>query len=794
MSSITNRTARVLFLCIVGLEAAHTATAVLLHRIPGAHDGFQYFTLQYFFLNNAIQAHDVAQWIPYMTQGTVGSLWYGIQGSFLQAVLLQLPWLAGGSDLLSTYHVAVFVDEMILLTGTWLVARRFFDLPTTFFVSISVVGSAVWLEQPYWNFRLYYAVPLVLELGHRFLETGRWRWAFVACNLLALQTIGNLPYFVPLTSFVVFAYFAFYTAMNRTLVWNRLTLLTWDRRAAAALAFATLSLAAAYLCVTLGTDQLVGFNVGRSPSGTTSLSYFLSYGRFTDLTKWNDVVLRMSPAMDNTLYAGMLLGPLLFAGLIAIDRQRVHLVLTAAVLLLFTLSTPVSRLVYYAWPGMWYFRHIGLVSSLVKVLLCFVAGIGFEYLFRSASSTKRATLRTVAILGATWLAAGIWYAIHTASSPAAIDRYVFAINVDEAARAFYTFDPNEVGRRLWRGAAWAAAGAMIVAVVPLLLTSRRFTSAGMRDMALCAVLAFVAIDLYEFKFAYLFDRSDAIGPEQQYVVKPSPLTYPRRRALNLDESRADPQSRLAATVAFNHLLQRHFEGSGKSGSQYWTSNAFWFIDEVNTTLQADSWLAPLDRFARMFRAGSGVDFPVERDTAAKLAGLRADKIRFFAHAYSIASPTELAAMLTDASYQGDLLFVTPLPTTGDQAVSVWRSQQPLSMDDSLQLRYRVERFDANNLVVAVSNSESTPAWMFYSDVWHPWWGATVNGASAPVYRANAAYKAIRIEPGENLVHFRFHSGLLTALTTLGAVNAGCWLIAVAAMMLNVVKLPDRAPV
>jgi hypothetical protein len=257
---------------------------------------------------------------------------------------------------------------------------------------------------------------------------------------------------------------------------------------------------------------------------------------------------------------------------------------------------------------------------------------------------------------------------------------------------------------------------------------------------------------------------------------------------------AEAHSRLAATAASNHLLRLQFEGRGKTGSQYWTSNAFWFIDEVSTTFQADSWLAPLDRLARMFRAGNGVDFPVERDTPAKLAGLHAEKIRFFAHAYGIASPTQLAAVLTDASYHGDLLFVTPPPTTGDQAVSAWNSQQLLSTDDSLQLQYRIERFDANNLAVVVSNSESTPVWMSYSDVWHPWWRATVNGAAAPVYRANGAYKAIRIKPGENVVHFRFQSGLLTALTTLGAVNAGCWLIAVAVMMLNIVKLPNRATV
>ena len=381
--------ARVLFLCIVALEAAHTATAVMLHRVPSTHDGFQYFTLQYFFLNNAIQAHEVAQWIPYMTQGTVASLWYGIQGSFLQAVLLQLPALALGADLLSVYHLGMFVDEMILLTGTWLLARRFFDVPATCFISISVVASGVWLDQPYWNFRLYYAVPLVLEVGHRFLETGRWRWAFFAVNLLALQTIGNLPYFIPLTSFVVFSYFAFYAATNRTLVWNRLRSLRWDARAVAAIAGGALSLAGVYTCVVLGTDQLVNYNVGRSASGTTSLSYFLSYGGFTDLWKWSDLVLRISPAMDTTLYAGILLAPLLLSGLIVVDRRRLHLVLTAGMLLLFTLSTPISRFAYYGWPGMRYFRHIGLVSSLVKVLFCFVAAIGFERLFAAGATREQ---------------------------------------------------------------------------------------------------------------------------------------------------------------------------------------------------------------------------------------------------------------------------------------------------------------------------------------------------------------------------------------------------------------------
>ena len=170
---------RLAFFALVTIELAHTATAILQHRAPAGHDGFQYFTLQYFFLNNAAQGGGVAQWIPYMSHGTVATLWYGIQGSFLQQVLLWLGPLVRHADLLTVFHLGVFVDDMILLTGTWLLARRFLAWPAACFVAISVVGSAVWLDQPYWNFRLYYALPLVIELGHRFLDSGRWRWFFL---------------------------------------------------------------------------------------------------------------------------------------------------------------------------------------------------------------------------------------------------------------------------------------------------------------------------------------------------------------------------------------------------------------------------------------------------------------------------------------------------------------------------------------------------------------------------------------------------------------------------------------
>jgi len=79
----------------------------------------------------------------------------------------------------------------------------------------------------------------------------------------------------------------------------------------------------------------------------------------------------------------------------------------------------------------------------------------------------------------------------------------------------------------------------------------------------------------------------------------------------------------------------------------------------------------------------------------------------------------------------------------------------------LHLPYQVLKFDANHLEVATNNNASQAAWLFYSDVWHPLWRATVNGKNTPVFKANLAYKAVKIEPGPNKVHFYFKSRLMS---------------------------------
>jgi uncharacterized membrane protein YfhO len=104
------------------------------------------------------------------------------------------------------------------------------------------------------------------------------------------------------------------------------------------------------------------------------------------------------------------------------------------------------------------------------------------------------------------------------------------------------------------------------------------------------------------------------------------------------------------------------------------------------------------------------------------------------------------------------------------------SQSDLSANKRLRIPYQVLRFDANNLEVTADNNDLESAWVFYSDIWHPLWRATVNGKETPVYKANLAYKAVKLERGFNKVHFYFKSGLMSLIHYIFGLNALLWFI------------------
>ena len=351
--------------------------------------------------------------------------------------------------------------------------------------------------------------------------------------------------------------------------------------------------------MTVGTDQLVTYNPGRNPDGTTTLSGFLSYGGGLGVQKWIDLVLNMSPWLDMTLYAGILVAPLLLVGVFVVDRRRIHFVMLAIALLLFTLGTFVSAASFYLWPGMKYFRHVGLVSPLVKVLCCFIAGIGFEWLYDARLRRSALTLYVAAATASLLLVTGAWLAYDLASTPNGLLAYMDPRADPGIDRPDHVYQPRIVSRRLRSAAVLALAGALVAGVMPIALRLGPFTrSRAARLAAVGAVLMFVTVDVYRFKFDHLFERSDVVPPSARFITHAAPMTFQRRRDTDL-QSAVFSSPRLQAALGFNRTLLQYIKGRAARGTLYWSNHAFFFSDEAGSSFRMDSWLRPLDQLMRM---------------------------------------------------------------------------------------------------------------------------------------------------------------------------------------------------
>ena len=60
-----------------------------------------------------------------------------------------------------------------------------------------------------------------------------------------------------------------------------------------------------------------------------------------------------------------------------------------------------------------------------------------------------------------------------------------------------------------------------------------------------------------------------------------------------------------------------------------------------------------------------------------------------------------------------------------------------------------------NTHIVIDADAPDGGWLVLTDIWHPWWSATVDGAPATIERADVAFRAVRLEPGRHRIEFRF---------------------------------------
>jgi hypothetical protein len=604
-------------------------------------------------------------------------------------------------------------------------------------------------------------------LIHRFLDRGSWLSLLLAMNLLALQTIGNMPYFIPMTSLVVALHFGLYTAFNWRTQLISVRRLRFGLPAVLTVLVGLGGLAASFLILHLGSEEIAKYSPGRDLDGSVSLETFLTYGGEITARKWTEAFLGVSPSLDNTLYMGLLTLPLLAAGYCLSQRRRyAHVHLLCAVLLLFGLGWIIAPGAYRWWPFMKYYRHIGLTGSVTRVFLCFAAGCGFEAVFLGHETKRR--LRALAVLfaaGMSVLAVGLFYlAVDTAFA----QRILMAMHTHMPTSLYAAspspcpviFEPHILQSRLIVSGCLALLGGVLLAGRGLL------SKLNTQKTLATAALALIAVDVYIYKYSEAWLRTNRLPSEKLDLLAFQKQPFRSRRSLTF----FPPNPRV-------EVLLRDFAFAGLT---HWSTSPFAFVDEVGSSFRVDYWQLPLDRFLRLWRGqdindrsvpvgglslGASLEFPPQ-EGAQKLGGVTAHKVQFFRRAQVLCNSREVAARMSDPHYRGDALFVStrnesappeegtasppPYYVSGD----VDETTQP-SADDRVELEYSVEQFDSNNFELKVRNTTGSPVWLLYSDVWHPGWSATVNGQDVQVYRGALAYKAVQLPPESSRVHFCF---------------------------------------
>ena len=720
------------------------AAAVFAPYWPSAvlpfHDSLHKYQFFHFAYSHVREFGEIPLWVPYGSYGVAAAL-------FQLAILTPASYLVGAvgvivgaANTLLLFKLSVFIEVVLYGLGLLLLARSAYEHPLSrWLVVLGGLLSLSWLFQPYFNFLAFYLYPYVVLFLIAFLRAGDPGKLWLAACVLLASMMGTAPYFAPLHAlvFTIMVIVAFLTGARAPLERNwRRWLLRWEAGIAAALG-ATLLLMAG-----LSMEETVTLAAGRDPeSNRVSLEAFLQYGRMTNATIAAGYLSGAATHGDNTYYIGLL--PLVLVGLgLLRSRNPCFLAVAAAAAGLAWLSVGgyFATLAYY-FPGMWLFRHIGLMFGLTSLLLLIASGWVLDELFARNGGIERAgplPRRRLAALGVLGL-----IALDVALSWREYDGELYPV----LHTAFLALVPLRL-------AVYAAAGAVAWARRPIPEVSAR------SRRILAALVAAYCFDIASFQATVFLTvpRHEGALPPGSFAA--DALRYRPMRSDAAGEDASDAWKQ-ALTQPRGTLIGERYGGSALYSLGY----TFLGVDPCYPQMRTD--VLPYGVTVALVARGGrpqqspGDDFLPPGDAGFRASlGCGTSKI-FLAQevvgAGSIAHAQKLLKHVADP-------YRTPIV---ESPVGAGRAN-PAARDDSAVL---VTAFTANRMELNV-RSESDAAWLYYADAFHPDWAARIGDRETRVIRANVGFKAVRIPSGNHEVVLTFGEGRRRYVSE-GLALAGC---------------------
>lgn len=521
------RRARALLLVVLALTAFQFLFLIADRRLPLGHETGSLYRLQQSFASGR--------------EAQSGWAWFE-QGTLLQNVVLLVAPLLAGSSFIPFFHLGMFVEELILLLGVWLLGSRMFrTVQARFVVAVAALGSCLWIDHAAVNLLAFSALPLVLYLLHEFLEKKSRPALFLAGLLTILQTMGRPPAFALLVPAAAALYWIGYAVLYRYPLRERLREISWSGKDAIGL-----------VALLVPTIVIAATAFERSASGGSfTLGGLLAVAGLRNPLEYLDVLLGLSPSLDATVFCGFFtaafaLVALVDAGLRPSLRLAGFVVaglLALALLAMLSAALLPMPLPTRPTPG----------TALVRLVLVFLAGFGFEKRSpKAAGGAARGLLAASAAIAGLTLAASMSMDVLTPVSR------ILTFGVPPKA-----VSPYVTQSVLFQELAGMSALMAGLAGGVLLLWS----SGGRRaPFALALLLLVHPLDVFGWKFRTAWMKSAALSKERA-----------ASQALDPDPSRAAAVGPLLpappASIAGAYGDRSWFDGAGRRGPPARTAGA-----------------------------------------------------------------------------------------------------------------------------------------------------------------------------------------------------------------------------
>lgn len=693
------------------------------------HDTKNSFIAFHYFFNHLSWHGELPRWMPYSGYG-YSSVWYQIVNFSPNTYLLGLiGWLLKIRDTMMLFKLAAVADQLVFVLGLHLLSTRLYKCRyTRFVVCIAGIGSVVWYWQIYFDLRLFYLIPLVLYLYHRFLVS-RQPWAFWgAFFVMLMNMLGAIPYWAPVYLFL-------FLVMNAVLLpeyWRSLSSLSrpgWNGLCLM-IAFIAGLVALSYIYATC-MDGLHNYSSGRTPENLdTDLKTFLTYSpplwgilhAFFDGIRPDPTFNTIRPD-DLRIYVGLLAIAALPVAIFTVRNRWFYTLLAVmAAILLLAGGGITSLLLYWVFPGMDKYRHLSLLLELGKIILLLAAGYGMEILFKKLSDTGwlREHCRLPILLMLLFLLTFI------------LDMIV-ADNVHDNIWV----SSMVIEHLLPKGGEWVVARLCAWAlflIIAFLLAQHGDKIAQRYSKALLPkiLLLVCVLDMYSFQM-----NRWSVSPPSSKIIKPA------FEKLHFYDARSNsaffPQSATQLMTHYGDSVESFFFNVIQESYCIPWGRVDLFSNGVNNLMTA--------RGLPMYLAYSDFSKITMNDQALnRIMGCESSKLRIVPQALFVENDSEFHSRIRGNPVLDSMVLLRGAPPAG---LPGGFGVEPNPAD------YVVEDFNANRLDIEIDVKPGQSGWLVYADSYNPHWKATVNNIEAPVYEAYMAFKAVYVKEGRNRVVFEF---------------------------------------